>query len=64
MFELTLGGQIYDEILRLPMGELHVNHAVQGGIVATNSAFAPGSRKTTENLHRVGRRTFRMQTDF
>jgi hypothetical protein len=27
----------------------------QRGILCTNSAFAPGSRKTTENLDRVGR---------
>jgi hypothetical protein len=32
-----------------------VKHAVQRGILGTNSAFARGSRKTTENLDRVGR---------
>jgi hypothetical protein len=32
-----------------------LGHAVQCGILGTNSAFAPGSRKTTENLDRVGR---------
>jgi hypothetical protein len=32
-----------------------VKHAVQRGILGTNSAFAPGSRNTTENLDRVGR---------
>jgi hypothetical protein len=31
-----------------------VKHAVQRGILGTNSAFAPGSRKTTENLDRLG----------
>jgi hypothetical protein len=39
----------------LPMGGLHVKHAVQRGILGTSSAFALGSRKTTENLDRVGR---------
>jgi hypothetical protein len=32
-----------------------VKHAVQRGILGTNSAFAVGPRKTTENLDRVGR---------
>jgi hypothetical protein len=32
-----------------------VKHAVQRGILGTNSAFAPGSRKTTGNLDRVRR---------
>jgi hypothetical protein len=36
-FELTLGG-------------LHVKHAVQRGILGTNSVFALGPRKNTENL--------------
>jgi hypothetical protein len=34
---------------------LHVKHAVQRGILGTNSAFALGPSKTTENLDRVGR---------
>jgi hypothetical protein len=54
-FELTLGGQHYSQILTLPMGRLHVKHAVQRGILGVNSAFAPGSRKITENLNRIGR---------
>jgi hypothetical protein len=37
-------------ILTLPVGGLHVKHAVQRGILDTNSAFALGPRKTTENL--------------
>jgi hypothetical protein len=41
-FELTLGG-------------LYVKHAVQCGILGTNSAFALGPRKTTENLDRNSR---------
>jgi hypothetical protein len=41
-FELKLGGQYYVEILTLPVGELHVKHAVQRGILGTNSAFALG----------------------
>jgi hypothetical protein len=33
--------------------------------MGTNSVFALGPRKTTENLIELaGRRTFRMQTDF
>jgi hypothetical protein len=32
-----------------------VKHAVQRGILGTNSAFGLGPRKTTENLHRIGR---------
>jgi hypothetical protein len=32
-----------------------VKHAVKRGILGTNSAFAPGSKKTTENLDRIGR---------
>jgi hypothetical protein len=32
-----------------------VKHAVQRGILGTNSAFAQGSRKPTENLDRLGR---------
>jgi hypothetical protein len=32
-----------------------VKHAMQRGILGINSAFAPGLRKTTENLDRVGR---------
>jgi hypothetical protein len=39
----------------LPVGGLHVKHAVQRGILATNSAFVLGPRKTTESLNRVGR---------
>jgi hypothetical protein len=35
-----------------------VKHAVQRGILGTNSAFAPGSRKTMENFDRVGRLRF------
>jgi hypothetical protein len=50
--ELTLGGQHYGEILTLPVGGLYVKYAVQRGILGTNSAFAVGPRKTTENLDR------------
>jgi hypothetical protein len=32
-----------------------MKHAVQRGILGTNTAFALGSRQTTENLDRVGR---------
>jgi hypothetical protein len=40
----------------LPLGGLHVKHAVQRGICSgTNSAFALGPTLTTENLDRVGR---------
>jgi hypothetical protein len=42
-------------MLTLPVGGLHAKHAVQRGIMRTNSAFAPVSRKTTENLDRFGR---------
>jgi hypothetical protein len=34
---------------------LRVNHAERIGNLGTNSAFAVGPRKTTENLDRVGR---------
>jgi hypothetical protein len=37
------------------VGGLHVKHAVQRGILGTNSAFALGPRNTTGNLDRVGR---------
>jgi hypothetical protein len=36
------------------IGGLHAKHAVQRCILSTNSAFALGPRKTTENLDRVG----------
>jgi hypothetical protein len=39
---------------KLIFGGLHEKHAVQRGILITNSAFALGPRKTTENLDRVG----------
>jgi hypothetical protein len=39
----------------LPLGELHVMHAVQWSNFGTNSAFGLGPRKTMENLDRVGR---------
>jgi hypothetical protein len=31
-------------------GGLHEKHAVQRGVLGTNSAFAQGPRKTTKNL--------------
>jgi hypothetical protein len=40
---------------KLIFGGLHEKHAVQRGIWCTNSAFALGPRKTTENLDRVDR---------
>jgi hypothetical protein len=36
-------------------GGLHEKHAVQRGVLGTNSAFAQGPRKTTKNLDQVGR---------
>jgi hypothetical protein len=38
----------------LPLEGLHVKQPVQRGNLGTNSAFAPGPRKTTENLDQVG----------
>jgi hypothetical protein len=54
-FSPTLGGYVKAKFLILPFGGLHMKHAVQRGILGTNSAFALGQRKTTENLDRVGR---------
>jgi hypothetical protein len=45
-------------ILMLPFGVRHVKHAVQRGILVTNSTFALGPRKTLIEL--ADRRTFRM----
>jgi hypothetical protein len=39
----------------LLLGGLHVKHAEQRRIVATNSALVLEPRKTMESLHRVGR---------
>jgi hypothetical protein len=39
----------------LTLGGLHERHAMQHGILGTNSAFALGPRKTTENIDRFGR---------
>jgi hypothetical protein len=35
-------------------GGLHEKHAVQRGVLGTNSAFAQGPKKTTKNLDQVG----------
>jgi hypothetical protein len=48
-FSPTLGGLHYGQIFMLPLGGLHVKLTALG----TNSAFALGPRKTTENLNRV-----------
>jgi hypothetical protein len=48
---LTLKGYIrakLGEILMLPLGGLHVKHAVQHGNFGPNSAFALGQRKTAQ----------------
>jgi hypothetical protein len=45
----------YSEILILPLGGLHVKQAMRRGNFGINSASDLGSRKTTENLDRVGR---------
>jgi hypothetical protein len=42
-------------------GGLHEKHAVQRGILGTNSAFAQGPRKTTKNLDQVGCLLFKIQ---
>jgi hypothetical protein len=49
-------GNAYDRnYFLMTLEGLHVKHAVQRGILDTNSANALRSRKTTENLDRVGR---------
>jgi hypothetical protein len=39
----------------LPLGGLRVKQGSATWNLGTNSAFAPGTRQTTENLDRVGR---------
>jgi hypothetical protein len=57
-FNLTLGGLQYSEILMLLSCSARWN-------LGTNSAFALGPRKPTENLHYVVRsQDVPMQTDF
>jgi hypothetical protein len=54
-FDINLGKATLEGNFHVTLGGICVKHAMQRGILSTNSAFALGPRKTAENLHRTGR---------